>query len=143
MQVLLDVIGASLLVGILLLTAISINSNLTMSTWKTSTTYNIESQGIQLARIIEYDLYKLGYAVASSKILLADSVRLKFRANLLDKANKIDTVEYVLGSAVAGSSNPKDNQLSRTVNGSPLFISYNVIRMITHAAYQTSQLPTT
>jgi hypothetical protein len=127
MNVLLDIIGSTIFVGILIITIFTVNNNMVMGNFKSITTYEVQTQAVQLGRIIEYDIYKMGYNVTANKILAGDTARIKFRADLENKG-KTDTVEYLLGSYITTSANPRDRQLSRVVNGNTLFISYNVTK---------------
>lgn len=127
MSSILDIIGSTILVGILAITVFNINNNFSMSTFKAMETYQVQSQGVQLGRILEHDLYKIGYRVDTLKVLKADTANIIFRADI-DDDGAPDSVEYVLGTSVVSSVNSRDKQLNRIVNGSSLFISYNVTR---------------
>lgn len=129
MNVMLDIIGSVMFTGILIITILTVNNNMVMSNYKSISTYEVQTQSVQLGRILEFDLYKVGYKVYGGEILFADTSRLIFRSDLEDKG-RIDTIEYNLGSYMGTSANPRDRQLSRIVNGSPLFISYNATRFI-------------
>src|SRR6185503_5684652 len=100
MSVMLDVIGAALLVGMLMITILNVNVNMTVETYKSASEFHTQTEMIQLARILEFDLYKMGYNVTKPCIVTADSTHLKFRAILQDIAGHRDSVEYLLGTPV-------------------------------------------
>jgi hypothetical protein len=128
MSVMLDVIGAALLVGMLMLTILSVNMNMTLETYKSASDFHTQTEMIQLARILEFDLYKMGYWVTKPCIITADTSHLKFRANLQDVAGARDSVEYLLGTPVTSSVNPRDKHLLRVENITHVSISYSVTR---------------
>jgi hypothetical protein len=142
MNVILDIIGSTLFVGILIITILTINSNIVMGNYKSIATYEVQIQAAQLGRIMEYDVYKMGYKVQSDEILIAEDAHLKFKADLADNGT-INTVEYLLGNAITTSVNPRDRQLTRIVDGSTLFISYNATKFkIMYYDSTMTKLPT-
>lgn len=126
MSVMMDIVGASVLVGMLMLTVMNININMNSETYRTATEFHTQTELIQLARIFEFDLYKAGYNVAKPAIVSADTSYLKFRTNLLNVAGARDSVEYILGTPVTNSPNPVDRHLLRIENVSTVSISYSV-----------------
>lgn len=128
MAVMLDVIGAALLVGMLMLTILNVNINMTVETYKSASEFHTQTEMIQLARIMEFDIYKMGYAVSKPAVVAADTSHLKFRANLQDVAGARDSIEYILGTPVTTSVNPKDRHLLRVENITHVSISYSVTK---------------
>lgn len=128
MAVMLDIIGAALLVGMLMLTILNVNINMTLETYKSASEFHTQSEMIQLARIMEFDIYKMGYGVTKPCVVAADTSHLKFRANLQDVPGARDSVEYILGTPVTTSQNPRDKHLLRVENISHVSISYSVTR---------------
>ena len=128
MQVLLDLVGSVILVGSLILSIMNVNINMTTETAKSTTEFHIQTEVIQLSRIMEFDFTKIGYDVASSKVVSADTSRLKFKSNLWNIPGQLDSVEYVLGNLVAGSTNPRDRVLTRYENTSGVLINYSITR---------------
>lgn len=128
MAVMLDVIGAALLVGMLMLTILNVNMNMTLETYKSASEFHTQTEMIQLARIMEFDLYKMGYNVSKPCIVAADTSHLKFRGNLQDIPGNRDSVEYILGTPVTTSVNPRDKHLLRVENITHVSISYSVTR---------------
>jgi hypothetical protein len=143
MSVMLDVIGAALLVGMLMVTILNVNMNMTMETYKSASEFHTQTEMIQLARVMEFDLYKMGYAVSKPAIVAADTSYLKFRANLSDVAGARDSVEYLLGTPVTSSTNPRDRHLLRTENITKVSISYSVTRFrLSYYDRRDSLIPT-
>lgn len=143
MSVMLDVIGAALLVGMLMLTILSVNMNMTLETYKSASEFHTQTEMIQLARIMEFDIYKMGYNVSKPCVIAADTSHLKFRANLQDIPGARDSVEYVLGTAVTTSQNPRDKHLLRVENITHVSISYSVTRFVlTYYNARDSVIPT-
>jgi hypothetical protein len=128
MAVILDMIGAMMLMGTLLISILGININLTTENAKTTVEFHSQTEIIQLGRIIEFDLNKIGYDVPSTtrKIVTADTARLKFKTNLWDAPGKVDSVEYILGGFVSYSSNPRDRVLTRYENTTGVLINYSI-----------------
>ena len=84
MSVMLDVIGAALLVGMLMLTILNVNVNMTLETFKSASEFHTQTELIQLARIIEFDIYKMGYGVAKPS-----TVKVRWRKSLPRTVNSL------------------------------------------------------
>ena len=128
MSAILDILGASVLVGMIMLTVMSVNINMSTQTYKSMSDFNIQTQTIQLARIMEFDLYKMGYNLAKPAVAIAESSRLKFYANLFDIPNGRDSVEYGLAGFVTSSPNPRDRMLYRYENTTRVLINFSATR---------------
>ncbi len=129
MSVMLDIIGSTLILGLVILTILGMNVNISDETYKGLTEYNLQTQSIQLARIVEFDFYKMGYAVSKPGVIaIADSSRIKFYTNLFNIAGRRDSVEYSLSSYVNSTTNPRDRMLYRFENTTKVFINYSVTR---------------
>ncbi len=124
----LDLVGSVILVGSLILSIMGINVNISTESAKAATEFHIQTEVIQLARIMEFDFAKIGYDVAANKIVTADTSRLKFKTNLLNVAGSVDSVEYILGDYVANSTNPRDKVLTRYENTAGVLINYSITR---------------
>lgn len=125
-----DIVFASVILGMIILTVMNININLTQENWKGMVELNTQTEAIQLARIMEFDFYKVGYRVpvaARPSFIIADSEHIKFKTNLGDLAGTIDIVEYGLGGPVLNSKNPRDRMLFRIENVTKVYINYSVI----------------
>ena len=128
MSVMMDIIGATVLVGMLMLTVMNININMNSETYRTATEFHTQTEMIQLARIFEFDVYKAGYGITKPAIVAADTSHLKFKANLQNVVGARDSIEYILGTPVTSSPNPTDKHLLRIENVSTVSISYSVTR---------------
>jgi len=124
----LDIIGSIVLVGMLMVTIVTINSTMTMETSKDNNTLNTQAELIQVVRFLEFDLYKIGYRVSKPYITAAETSRIVFKADLLDKPSGTDVVEYTLGPSTAWSTNSNIRQLYRTENSSKVTISSKVTK---------------
>jgi len=130
MTVMMDIVFASVILGMIILTIMNININMTQENWKGMVELNTQTEAIQLARIMEFDFYKIGYRVpltARPSFLVADTEHVKFKTNLGDMAGAIDIVEYGLGGPVLDSKNPRDLMLFRIENVTKVYINYSVI----------------
>jgi hypothetical protein len=129
MAVMMDIVGAAILVGMLMLMIMGININMSSETYKGLTELNLQTQSIQLSRILEFDLYKAGYGVTKPGVIaLAETSRVKFYTNLFDVAGRRDSVEYNLGGYVTSTSNPLDRSLYRWENTTKVFINFSVTK---------------
>ncbi len=129
MSIMMDLIGSSILLGTLVLAVLGININMSNERGASATEFHVQTELIQLGRIVEFDLYKIGYDIASNrKIITADSSRIKFKTNLWNIPGKTDSVEYILGNYVAVSTNPRDRVLTRYENTTGVLINYSITR---------------
>ena len=139
MTVMMDVVLASVILGMIILTIMNVNINMTQENWKGMVELNTQTEAIQLARIIEFDFYKIGFRVppaARPSFMVADSEHVKFKTNLGDQNGVIDIVEYGLGGPVLNSKNPRDRMLFRVENVTKVYINYSVIGF--HISYYDS-----
>jgi len=74
----------------------------------------------EIAELLDYDLYKIGFRVTGNKIILADSTRLTFLSDI-DNNGKVDTIRYFLGDPadLTSTPNPNDKILYRLMNNEP------------------------
>ncbi|MBA4312910.1 MAG: hypothetical protein C0417_09795 [Chlorobiaceae bacterium] len=129
MGVMLDMVLASVLVGIIILTVMNVNINLSDENYRGMVEFHTQMETIQLARIIEFDFFKMGYRqTVRPFISIAESSHIKFTSNLKDIAGATDVIEYGLGDLVLNSKNPRDKMLFRIENISKVYINYSVIR---------------
>jgi len=126
MSVMLDILGSFVLLGMLMLTVMSVNVNISTETYKSVSEFNTQSETIQLARILEFDIYKAGFNVPKPAIAIAETSRLKFYANLYNTPGRVDSIQYGLGELNGSSTNPYDKQLFRFENTAKVFINYSV-----------------
>lgn len=125
---LLELLGASIIGIFIMLIGFTLNMQISDSSREIfQSTYNQRS-AITSTQVIEYDLYKAGYAAAGEKIIQADSNAVKFRSDF-DNNGTIDTIYYYTGatSAMTLTSNPNDKELFRKINSQ----SPNLVSVIT------------
>ena len=126
MAYLLDIAGSFLISFYVIFILIQFNSQVKASSDELLF-YNISQLNAATScEILEHDIYKAGYRVsASDKILLADSVQLKYYGDI-DNNGTRDSVHYYIGSIgeMFITFNPADRPLYRKVNGgSPEMVS--------------------
>jgi hypothetical protein len=121
MSSLLDIITATFIGAILILMIIGISFYIQNSAQEVNNANIAQMNVKEISEVLDYDLYKVGYRVSGSKILLADSTRLTFLSDI-DNNGKVDTVRYLLGNPADLSStpNPNDRILYRILNNEPL-----------------------
>jgi len=123
MNVLIDLIGSSFIGGILLLLILKLNLYSQNASYSSDTELKMQQNAKTLAEILNYDLRKVGYNYNSTAIMIADSNRIKFYADMNEPGTAgygtVDVVEYFLSSPseATGTSNPKDIVLKRVING--------------------------
>ncbi len=115
---LLDIIAAFLIGGILFLMIMNLNVYSSEAKFASDSELLLQRDAQTLAEILSHDLRKIGYGHTGTSILVADSQRIKFVADI-DTNSVLDTVTLFLGSPdeVTGTPNPRDRYLYRIVNG--------------------------
>ncbi len=130
----LDIIGASIIGGLLLLNLLKMNENVYQVDNATGHDVNLQVEVVNVADVIESDFNKIGYCSDPAKInddpklLLADTSSIKFIYDV-DKNGYYDTVYYYVSSTsdMASSPNPRDRILYRKVNSDyPFILSNNI-----------------
>lgn len=121
MASLLDILTATFIGAILILMIIGISFYIQNSSNEVMTASVAQMNLKEIAEVLDYDLYKIGYRVPSNKILEADSTRIRFQTDI-NNDGKIDTVFYFLGSPneLMNTPNPRDKILYRIENNQPL-----------------------
>ena len=124
MAYLLDIIGAAILGGIVILMVIGINLQFTTTSSETFNSTLTQRDAVVSSQILEYDFYKVGYRISGEKIAIADSNEIKYYTDL-NNDGTADTVHYYLGTTTGMSStmNPIDKPLYRVLNSNPPYIS--------------------
>jgi hypothetical protein len=120
MSYLLDTVGSTLFAGVLILMIITHNINVDNASRELFQNSMTQSEAIEAGKIFDYDLYKVGYRVSGAKILLADSTRFKYLADV-NNDGAVDSVYYYLGNTLtAATENPNDRPVYRVLNnGTP------------------------
>ncbi len=117
MGYLLDIIGSTIIAGMVVMILMAVNINTTTSSAAILFTTIEQQKMTQVSEIIQYDFYKVGYLVPGEKIAIADSNEIKFYADI-DNDTKIDSIHYYLGytTDLSYTSNPNDKPLYRQRN---------------------------
>ncbi|MEE9225381.1 MAG: hypothetical protein V3U68_04205 [Bacteroidota bacterium] len=117
---LMDIIGSTFILGILILAVVAVNANVSEWTFGSTSTLNTQQNSVEVARLIEWDFLKIGYGVdAGPKIMLADSTRLTFYGDL-DRNGTIDKIRYYTKEPVERVGlNPNTFILYRLLNDEP------------------------
>ncbi len=123
MSVILDIVGAALIVGILMLCIFGMIGNLHQTSYDKVFSTNTQSNAVTLARILESDFVKIGYHVPDSvaAVLTADSTSIAFISDITNTGT-LDTIRYYIGSVTdaepAKTKNPNDRLIFREKNSS-------------------------
>jgi len=120
----LDIIGAMVIGGILLLTLFRINDNTVQNFFYYNADFILQRDLVDIIMIVEGDLRRIGYCAdpdnlipPNRTILRADSNAIAFVTDL-HKTGIFDTVEYRTGtpSDLTSTPNPRDIPLYRIIN---------------------------
>lgn len=152
MQVMIDIVGATVIAGMVLLIIFGVTANLNQTLFVSTFSLNVQTSVVSLARTIEYDFYKMGYDIpkVESIILEADTSRIRFwMGRILPNGSILKTrVTYYTGppneTVVATTRNPRDRMFYRIEEGSAIQANIGVTRF--NLAYFDSagtQLPST
>ncbi len=117
MGYLLDIIGSTIIAGMVIMILMAVNINTTTSSAALLFTTIEQQKMTQVSEIIQYDFYKIGYLIPGEKIAIADSNEIKFYADI-DNDTEIDSIHYYVGytTDLSYTSNPNDKPLYRQRN---------------------------
>ena len=130
----LDIIGASIIGGILLLNLLKLNENVYAVDNATGHDVNLQVEVVNVANIVDGDFNKIGYCSDpmnmndDPKITLADTSSIKIIFDV-DKDGDYDTVYYFVSdlNLLSNTPNPRDRMLYRKVNSDiPFIVSNNI-----------------
>lgn len=122
----LDIIGSTILGGILLLILFRVHSANSDGVFEYNAELMVQSNLVAAVQILEHDFRKIGYCRNWDSIpnpgvafLSADEHRITFRSDI-DNDGDIDVVSYYTGdpSELSGTPHPNDRKLYRQINGS-------------------------
>lgn len=113
-----DMITSTMIFGVLALTIGRVQTNINVSMYENQHSVVAQSNAVELARQIEWDFTKAGYQVTGDKVLIADSTRIEFKADLDDR-QVVNTLLYTVGdtSQCSMTKNKDDFPLFRTHDG--------------------------
>ena len=121
---LIDILGSTLIGGMLLLILLRINDAAVENTYVYGGELIVQQNLVEVVSLLEYDFRKIGYCAdwqqipdPSQAILAADSNDIRFLTDL-DSDGNVDTLRYYTGSpsALPGTANPRDMMLYRVEN---------------------------
>jgi hypothetical protein len=130
----LDIIGASIIGGILLLNLLKLNENVYAVDNATGHDVNLQVEVVNVANIVDGDFNKIGYCSDpmnmndDPKVTLADTSSIKIVFDV-DKDGDYDTVYYFVSdlNLLSNTPNPRDRMLYRKVNSDiPFIVSNNI-----------------
>ena len=130
----LDIVGATIIGGILLLNLLKLNENVYAVDNATGHDVNLQVEVVNIANIVDSDFNKIGYCANPMnmndlpKVTLADTSSIKIVFDV-DKDGDYDTVYYYVSptSTLSNTPNPRDRMLYRKVNNDiPYIVSNNI-----------------
>jgi hypothetical protein len=122
MNFLLDLMGSSLIAGILFLLILKLNLYSSNANYYSDNELRLQQNVKTLAEVINYDLRKIGYKYDGTAIVTAEPHRIQFYTDLEAPGTLghgiTDFVEYYLGDSTeaTGTINQRDKVLYRIVN---------------------------
>jgi len=116
MNSLLDVIGSSIIGGIMYLLLFQVNSQISMTSIEILQSTFSSRNTVDAVTVLEYDLNKLGYRVAGDFITAAEENKIEFWSDINNEDSTVKVL-YFLGDSteVSGTINPNDRPLYRRV----------------------------
>lgn len=146
MNVLLDIMGSSVIAGLLFMLIFKLNIYSYHSRYASDTELELQQNAKTLAEILSYDLRKIGYEYEGDPIVEADSNKLSYYADL-DDDGSANLITYYAGdpSEVLHTSNPEDIILYRVVDsdtggGPSLGLTRIKFSYLDKSGYETSDL---
>ena len=130
----LDIIGATIIGGLLLLNLLKLNENVYQVDNATGHDVNLQVEVVYIANIVDGDFNKIGYCSDpmnmndDPKVTLADTSSIKIVFDV-DKNGEYDTVYYFVSdiNMLSNTPNPRDRILYRKVNSDfPFIVSNNI-----------------
>jgi hypothetical protein len=118
MNILIDIIGAVIICGLLMLTIFAVNGNVSSFTLKNQMDLVSEENLSTMATMIDSDLRKIGYGWGNPSTAIipgsCDSTRISFRSDI-DNNGAVEIVSYSIGttSQLGATLNPRDFKLIR------------------------------
>lgn len=122
MAIYLDIIGSTLIAGLVLLLVIKLNLFMSNSGQFSDNELRLQQNSKTMAEMLSHDLRKIGYMNNGTSIVTANEKHIKFLADMDAPGTAghgtIDIVEYYLGDSTeaTGTSNLRDKVLYRIMN---------------------------
>ena len=117
MSVLLDIMGSTIIGGIIILMLMNFNTFQTNTAITSNSELQMQQNAKTLAEILDHDFRKIGFNCDNTAFAQADSERISFYSDI-DRNGSVDSVTYFVGnpSEVTSTTNPRDRVLHRIVN---------------------------
>jgi len=122
MNFILDLMGSSLIAGILFLLILKLNLYSSNANFYSDNELKLQQNVKTLAEVMNYDLRKIGYKYDGTAIVTAEPTRIQFYADMNEPGTyghgTVDFVEYYLGDSTEAlaTANTRDKVLYRIVN---------------------------
>jgi len=122
MNMILDIMGSSLIACIMFLLILKLNIYSDQAKFYSDNDLKLQQNAKTLAEIINYDFRKIGYNHEGTSIITAQPKYIKFYADMNEPGTPgygtVDVIEYYLGDSteVAATPNPRDKILYRVEN---------------------------
>lgn len=123
-SVLLDIIGSTIIGGILMMNLFQINNSAVENSYTGTGELIAQTNLATIVQILEFDVRKIGYCadweqipIPTQAIISADSTGIDYLTDV-DSDGIVDTMHYYLGptSELLSTPNPRDRILYRVVN---------------------------
>lgn len=117
MNILLDLMGSTIIGALIVSMLINFNMYQTNSLISSDSELQLQQNAKTLAEILNHDFRKIGYRYDSTAFVEADPERISFFSDI-DRDGSIELVTYMLGDTteVTGTVNPRDRILYRIVD---------------------------
>ncbi len=131
MSILMDIIGASVIAGIIMLSILGLNTNLNSAAYNKTFSLVTQTNTVALGRMIEYDMVKMGYHTSKPALLTAKSDTITFMADLAD-AGAVNTIKYYMGpvNGLTSTKNPRDRMLYRVQDGNVIAMNLGLTSLV-------------
>lgn len=128
---LLDIMGSTVVGGMLLLILFRLNDASVQNTFKSNEEFIVQQDLVEVVQLLEYDFRKIGYCLQYNKIpspsksiIFADSSRISFITDVAEPPTypkgdgNLDTLTYYFDSEseILSTPNPNDRLLYRVLN---------------------------
>jgi hypothetical protein len=124
MTTLLDILGSTLIGGMVLLMVMNFNIFTTQTQVGSTAELQLQRNAKSIAEIINTDFRKIGFKYNGTSITQADSQKFIFYSDI-NNNNNIRLIEYVLGdtSTASHSINPNDRALFRIIGNDTTIVA--------------------
>ena len=122
MNMILDIMGSSLIASIMFLLILKLNIYADNAKFYSDNDLKLQQNAKTLAEIVNYDFRKIGYNYEGTSIITAQPKYIKFYADMNEPGTPgygtVDVIEYFLGDSteVVATPNPRDKILYRVEN---------------------------